>query len=109
MRARYVGLAMAMAALALGATPAGADIGAPGLGDPLFRLAGNGGNVGYDVAHYGLALDYDRASGELDGTAVISARTTQSLARFDLDLRGFDLSLLLVDGARRPSGARARS
>jgi hypothetical protein len=28
-------MAMAMAALALEATPAGADIGAPGLGDPL--------------------------------------------------------------------------
>src|SRR4051812_2553008 len=101
MRARYVGWAMATAALALGATPAGADIGAPGLGDPLFPLAGNGG---YDVAHYGLALDYDRASGQLDGTAVISARATQSLSRFDLDLRGFDVSLLLVDG--RPASYR---
>ena len=101
MRARYVGLAMAMAALALGAAPAGADIGAPGLNDPLFPLAGNGG---YDVGHYGLALDYDRASGQLDGTAVISARATQSLTRFDLDLRGFDISLLLVDG--RPASYR---
>jgi aminopeptidase N len=92
---------MAMAALALGAAPAGADIGAPGLGDPLFPLAGNGG---YDVAHYGLTLDYDRASGRLDATAVISARATQSLTRFDLDLRGFDISLLLVDG--RPASHR---
>jgi aminopeptidase N len=89
------------AVLALGAAPAGADIGAPGLGDPLFKFAGNGG---YDVAHYGLALDYDRASGRLDGTAVISARATQSLSRFDLDLRGFDISLLLVDG--RPASYR---
>ncbi len=101
MVARCVGLAMAMAALALGAAPAGADIGAPGLGDPLFPLAGNGG---YDVAHYGLTLDYDRASGQLDATAVISARATQSLTRFDLDLRGFDISLLLVDG--RPASYR---
>jgi len=98
-----IGLAIAMLVLAAAgpARAAGGGIGAPGLGDPLFRLAGNGG---YDVAHYGLALDYDRASGELDGTAVISARTTQSLARFDLDLRGFDLSLLLVDG--RPATFR---
>ena len=101
MVARCVGLAMAMAALALGAAPAGADIGAPGLGDPLFPLAGNGG---YDVAHYGLTLDYDRASGRLDATAVVSARATQSLTRFDLDLRGFDISLLLVDG--RPASYR---
>ncbi|MGZ6644305.1 MAG: M1 family metallopeptidase [Solirubrobacteraceae bacterium] len=90
-----------MAALALGAAPAGADIGAPGLGDPLFPLAGNGG---YDVAHYGLTLDYDRASGQLGATAVISARATQSLTRFDLDLRGFDISLLFVDG--RPASYR---
>jgi aminopeptidase N len=98
-----IGLAIAMLVLAAAgpARAAGGGIGAPGLGDPLFRLAGNGG---YDVAHYGLALDYDRASGELDGTAVISARATQSLARFDLDLRGFDVSLLLVDG--RPATFR---
>ena len=38
-------------------TPAGgAGIGSPGLGDPFFKLAGNGG---YDVGHYGLALDYE--------------------------------------------------
>src|SRR5436190_2057820 len=32
--------------------------GDPGLGDPLFPLAGNGG---YDVRHYALALAYDPA------------------------------------------------
>src|SRR3954470_3015074 len=93
-----VGAVLVMAAPAA-ASPAGP--GSPGLGDPLFPLAGNGG---YDVAHYGLALDYDPASGQLDGTAVISARATQSLSRFDLDLRGFDVSLLLVDG--RPASYR---
>jgi aminopeptidase N len=63
----------------------------------LFRFAGNGG---YEVSHYGLALDYEQPGGVLDGTAVISARATESLSRFDLDLRGFDISLLLVDGRR---------
>jgi hypothetical protein len=94
-----IGLALATLVLAAAgpARAAGSGIGAPGLDDPLFPLAGNGG---YDVAHYGLALAYDRASGQLDGTAVISARATQSLTRFDLDLRGFDISLLLVDGRR---------
>jgi aminopeptidase N len=95
---RRVGLITAVLALAA-VVPAhaagGAGFGSPGLGDPFFKLAGNGG---YDVAHYGLALDYERATGQLDGTAVISARATQSLARFDLDLRGFDVSQLLVDG-----------
>jgi aminopeptidase N len=106
MRAKYVGLVMAMLVLAApgpahAVTGGGGGIGARGLGDPLFPFAGNGG---YDVAHYGLALDYDRASGRLDGTAIISARATQSLSRFDLDLRGFDISLLLVDG--RPASYR---
>jgi aminopeptidase N len=83
------------AAAPAAAAPGGGAIGAPGLEDPFFPLAGNGG---YDVSHYGLALDYQQPGGALDGTAVISARATQALARFDLDLRGFDVSLLLVDG-----------
>jgi aminopeptidase N len=88
-----------------GAVPAhaagGGGIGSPGLGDPFFGFAGNGG---YDVGHYGLALDYTPATDALDATAVIQARATQPLARFDLDLRGFDVSQLLVDG--RPATYR---
>ena len=41
--------------------------GSPGLGDPFFPHAGNGG---YDVAHYALTLAYDPATDPLDGTAV---------------------------------------
>ncbi len=52
----------------------------------------------------GLALGYDRASARLDATAAIFARATQPLTRFDLDLCGFDISLLLVDG--RPASYR---
>jgi aminopeptidase N len=59
------------------------------------RLAGNGG---YDAAHHGLRLGYDPATRHLDGTATILARTTQNLSRFDLDLRGFEISRLLVNG-----------
>jgi hypothetical protein len=59
--------------------------GSPGLGDPFFPLAGNGG---YDVSHYSLRLDYDVASRRLVGSATISATATQDLSRFDLDLRG---------------------
>ena len=69
--------------------------GAPGLGDPFFPLAGNGG---YDVGHYGLTLAYDPATRVLDGTAVIRATATQDLSRFDLDLRGFTVSGVRVDG-----------
>ena len=69
--------------------------GSPGLGDPFFPLAGNGG---YDVAHYGLSLSYEPSSNQLTGTAVITATATQDLSRFDLDLRGFSISRLEVDG-----------
>jgi aminopeptidase N len=86
--------AVAQPATAGAAARAGA--GAAGLGDPFFPLAGNGG---YDVAHYALTLDYVRAGNTLSGTAVITAKATQDLNRFDLDLRGFTVSQLTVDGA----------
>src|SRR4051812_38505724 len=57
MRARLALMAAALA-LAAGAPSAAADglsPGTPGLGDPFFPLAGNGG---YDVLHYALKLDY---------------------------------------------------
>jgi aminopeptidase N len=91
-------LALCGALLALAhAAPAHAAFtpGDPGLGDPFFPLAGNGG---YDVGHYGLTLSYDPATRLLDGRAVISATATQDLSRFDLDLRGFAISALTVDG-----------
>jgi aminopeptidase N len=69
--------------------------GSAGLGDPFFPNAGNGG---YDVSHYGLTLTYEPASNQLDGTAVITATATQDLSRFNLDLRGFSISRLLVNG-----------
>ena len=70
--------------------------GASGLGDPFFPNAGNGG---YDVSHYDLTLDYTPSGNQLAGTAVITATATQNLSRFNLDLRGFDISRLLVNGA----------
>ena len=84
-------------ALALGAPASAASFtpGSPGLGDPMFPNAGNGG---YDVQHYGLTLDYTPSSNQLTATAVISARATQDLSTFNLDLRGFAISRLLVDG-----------
>jgi aminopeptidase N len=84
--------ALAMAAPAA-AQPAGS--GSDGLGDPFFPQAGNGG---YDAKHYSLRIDYTRATNRLDGRAVISARATKSLSRFNLDLRGFDIGALRVDG-----------
>ena len=43
----------------------------------------------------------------LDGTADVTARATQNLSRFDLDLRGFEISRLLVNGAAASSPRRA--
>ena len=73
--------------------------GAPGLGDPYFPLAGNGG---YDVRHYDLDLDYTPgAPNLLVGKATIVATATENLRRFNLDLRDFyDISSLRVNGVR---------
>src|SRR3954462_12001287 len=87
--------AAAACALALAAPAGAAPFGSPGLGDPFFPLAGNGG---YDVGHYSLGLDYRRAGHQLSGRALILARATQDLSSFDLDLRGFDVSVVTVDG-----------
>jgi aminopeptidase N len=88
--------AVTAAALAMAAPAGAATFGSPGLGDPFFPLAGNGG---YDVDHYSLALDYARAGNRLEGRATISATATQALDRFDLDLRGFAVAGVDVNGA----------
>ncbi|MEU6406360.1 M1 family metallopeptidase [Streptomyces sp. NPDC046985] len=66
-----------------------------GLHDPYFPRAGDGG---YDVAHYGLTLAYDPARHLLTGTAVITARATQDLSAFDLDLKGLQVRSVDVAG-----------
>ena len=91
-------LAMAVVGLTAVGPPAAAVTfvpGSPGLGDPFFPNAGNGG---YDVAHYCLTLSYEPSANQLSGTATITATATQNLSRFDLDLRGFTISRLLVNG-----------
>ncbi|MEV7615777.1 M1 family metallopeptidase [Streptomyces sp. NPDC089799] len=70
--------------------------GAAGLRDPFFPKAGNGG---YDVSHYDLAIDYRPDSGRLSGTAVITARATQGLSSFNLDLSGLDVEDVKVQDA----------
>jgi aminopeptidase N len=100
--AAAVAATMATAPPPAAAAPAArAAVGAPGAGDPYFPDAGNGG---YDVADYSLDLSYDPASKQLEGTAVILATATQSLSRFDLDLRALSVRGISVDG--RPAGFR---
>ncbi|MFD9439259.1 M1 family metallopeptidase [Streptomyces sp. NPDC060006] len=69
--------------------------GAPGVRDPYFPRSGNGG---YDVAHYGLTLDYDPKARRLTGEAVIEARALQDLSAFDLDLKGMEVESVEVAG-----------
>ena len=71
--------------------------GAAGAGDPFFPLAGNGG---YDVRNYSLRLDFEPRNNALSARVVITARATQNLSRFDLDLRGLHVDGVTVDGAR---------
>jgi aminopeptidase N len=74
----------------------GEEIGAPGIGDPYFPEMGNGG---YDVRHYDLTLSVDMAEGTIQAKAEITARSLQPLGRFDLDLNGFTIASIEVNGA----------
>ncbi|WUO21978.1 M1 family metallopeptidase [Streptomyces sp. NBC_00287] len=96
---RFVRLCLVPALLALTACGGGGhgSPGAPGLGDPYFPKAGNGG---YDVSHYALALDYAPDTRRLTGTATITARATQHLSAFDLDLKGLTVDDVTVEGER---------
>ncbi|MET1133859.1 MAG: M1 family aminopeptidase [Aeromicrobium sp.] len=69
--------------------------GAPGIGDPYFPTDGNGG---YDVRNYDLAISYNPATDRLRGRATITARTTQALSAFNLDLNGLTVTSVKVNG-----------
>jgi aminopeptidase N len=69
--------------------------GAPGAGDAYFPLAGNGG---YEVRHYSLDIRYDPATRAFAGHAELTARALTGLSRFNLDLRGFTVRSVTVDG-----------
>jgi aminopeptidase N len=80
------------------ATPGAANAataGAPGAGDPYFPLAGNGG---YDTKHYSLDITYTPATKAFAGVTEIEARALTSLSSFNLDLRGFTVRSVSVDG-----------
>ena len=77
-------------------TPTVGKPGAAGIGDPYFPTYGNGG---YDVGGYDLKLRYDPKTGQLGGTATITATATQDLSSFNLDLSGLNASAVTVDGA----------
>ncbi|GAA1785277.1 M1 family metallopeptidase [Luedemannella flava] len=70
-------------------------VGAPGLGDPYYPGAGNGG---YDVAHYDLGLTYDPAGHRITARASIEATALVALSRFNLDLHGLIVASATVAG-----------
>ncbi len=91
-------LAAALTLLAVAAAPAAAQFtpGAAGGGDPFFPSAGNGG---YDVKSYAVKLDSQPQNEQLSGDVTITARATQDLSSFNLDLRGFTVSSVTVNGS----------
>ncbi|HEX2289145.1 MAG TPA: M1 family metallopeptidase [Pseudonocardiaceae bacterium] len=68
--------------------------GADGIGDPYFPQAGNGG---YDVTGYDIQIRYDPPSDRLEGHTTVTARATQDLSQFNLDLR-LPATAVAVDG-----------
>src|ERR687893_840343 len=74
--------------------------GADGIGDSYFPRAGNGG---YDVTGYDIRIRYDPPSDRLEGHTTVTARATQDLSQFNLDLR-LPATAVAVDG--RPAGFR---
>ncbi|MFB9691185.1 M1 family metallopeptidase [Amycolatopsis plumensis] len=84
-----------LSALFTGTANAEATPGAPGVGDPLYKWAGNGG---YTVDHYDIDLRYQPATDELTGRTTIRASTTQDLSQFDLDF-ALKVTSVQVNGA----------
>ena len=86
---------------ALALTACGAGVhgtpGGSGLRDPYFPKMGNGG---YDVTHYDLDLTYAPVAKRLTGSATLTARATQDLTAFNLDLDGLDVETVTVDGGK---------
>ena len=86
-----------LAVAAPAATASEPTAGAPGVGDRLFPLLGNGG---YDARHYDLRLEYTGSAPAhaVDGQVAMRAVATQALSRFNLDFTGESVSAVEVDG-----------
>ena len=95
--AAAVGASLALAPTALAG-------GARSVGDTLFPQIGNSG---YDAQHYELRLSYTPLTRVLRGRATMRAHATETLRRFSLDLQGFRVSRVRVDG--RPARFARRS
>ncbi|OKJ29407.1 M1 family metallopeptidase [Streptomyces sp. CB01580] len=89
-------VAAVVGGITLAAVPASAAVGGPGVGDPYFP---DDGNSGYDVSHYDVKIAYDPArTDRLDGDTTVTARALTGLDRFGLDLKGFTVASVAVNG-----------
>ncbi|MFI7504937.1 M1 family metallopeptidase [Streptomyces sp. NPDC049687] len=95
--ARFTAVATAAASFFAVAASSAPSPGAAGIGDSYFPQLGNGG---FDARHYDLALAYNPDTDRLDGRTTITARATQSLSSFDLDLQKLEVTRVEVNGRR---------
>lgn len=96
-RHRITPVAAAVAAgIVFTTVPASAVPGGPGVGDPYFP---DDGNSGYDVSQYDVHVHYDPARPRyLEGDTTVQAVATGDLDRLHLDLEGFQVTAVTVDG-----------
>ena len=66
---------------------------AEGVGDSFYPFLGNGG---YDVLHYNITMSVDTESREISALVGITARATEDLQEFNLDLAGLDVLAVVV-------------
>ncbi|MFJ1766552.1 M1 family metallopeptidase [Amycolatopsis sp. NPDC088138] len=93
--ALLTGICLSSGVAAAGNDWGGAKPGSDGAGDSYYPQDGNGG---YDVADYNLKVTYDTTSHQLIGLQDITARATQALSSFNLDLRGLTVDNVRIDG-----------
>jgi aminopeptidase N len=56
------------------------------------------GNLGYDVDHYTLELEYDPDTDELSAVVAIEATATDTISSLSLDFTGFTVTEVTIDG-----------
>ncbi|MBY8343231.1 M1 family metallopeptidase [Streptomyces spinosirectus] len=95
--ARLGALATAAASFLVIAASSAPTHGAPGIGDTYFPNLGNGG---FDARHYTLDVAYNPDTDRLDGRTTLTARATQTLSSFDLDLQKLQVTKVEVNGRR---------
>jgi aminopeptidase N len=68
-----------------------------GAGDPYYPKDGNGG---YDVTAYHVKISYNPADKSLTGDTLVTAKASNDLSEYNLDLNGLTVESVEVDGAK---------